>query len=276
MAHAYEMTGWGRARSRLVITCEHASNRIPTRYRCLGVPDRDLADHIAWDIGAATLTRALSRAFRAPAVLAKFSRLVVDANRAPDAHDVIVEESDGRRIPGNIGLALSERLLRLTRYHAAYHAAVDRCLRLNRPEFLLSVHSFTPVLAGSTRDFDLGVLFDHFEDLAKELAAALSLEGFSARLNQPYSGREGLIYSAARHGSAHGIPYLELEVNQRLLRDERTVAAVAAGVARSLHRLLCRIGHPRAAGGRTPTFGTDPAPPLHQAVGPAPVRPGRE
>ncbi len=45
--------------SDIVLICEHASNHIPARYGRLGLPDFELERHIAWDIGAAEVTRAL-------------------------------------------------------------------------------------------------------------------------------------------------------------------------------------------------------------------------
>jgi len=43
-----------------------------------------------------------------------------------------------------------------------------------------------------------------------------------------------LIYSAARHGGCHGAPYLELEVNNALLREPHAVERMALGIARAL------------------------------------------
>ncbi|TIM62707.1 MAG: N-formylglutamate amidohydrolase, partial [Mesorhizobium sp.] len=47
-------------RSDIVLLCEHASNHIPAEYAKLGLDISHLQRHIAWDIGAAEVTRRLS------------------------------------------------------------------------------------------------------------------------------------------------------------------------------------------------------------------------
>lgn len=80
----------------------------------------------------------------------------------------------------------------------------------------------------------VGVLFDEHEDLAEEAARRLEAAGFLTARNAPYSGKAGLIYAPQRHGRAHGLPYLELELNQALLTRPAAARAVAARVARAL------------------------------------------
>ena len=43
--------------SDVVLLCEHASNFIPAEYDGLGLSPHELSRHIAWDIGAARVTR---------------------------------------------------------------------------------------------------------------------------------------------------------------------------------------------------------------------------
>src|SRR3546814_11286130 len=61
-------------RSPVVLICEHASNHIPAEYDGLGRDAETLHDHIAWDIGAAAVTRALSRKLDAVAFLGTLDR----------------------------------------------------------------------------------------------------------------------------------------------------------------------------------------------------------
>src|SRR5947208_1658208 len=88
-----------------VFICDHASNAVPPELGDLGLPASELARHIAWDIGAAVVTKALSEIFDSPAVLTVFSRLVIDCNRHPEAHDLIPPVSDNTPIPGNANLS---------------------------------------------------------------------------------------------------------------------------------------------------------------------------
>jgi predicted N-formylglutamate amidohydrolase len=214
--------------ARLVLTCEHASAAVPDEYAGLGLAPDQLTDHIGWDIGAAALTAELGRRLGAPAVLSGVSRLLVDCNRDLGDADLIPHVSHGVEIPGNASVDAAQRVERLRRFYEPYHAAIDAQLVLHGDAVLLSVHSFTPELNGCARPFDVGVLFDDFHALAGAVARQIAADGFTVRMNEPYSGLDGLIFSARSHGRRHGIRYLELEVNNRLLRTDADVRAVAA------------------------------------------------
>ena len=231
----------GAIQAPFVFTCEHASAAVPDRYAGLGLGAGDLADHIAWDIGAAALAAQLAAAFAAPLVESAFSRLVIDCNRDLGDHDLIVGETHGVAVPGNRDLAADERAHRIERYHRPYHDAVDAALA-ERPKetVLVSVHSFTPELRGRRRELEVGVLYDDHVPLAGRLADAIATTGFVVRHNEPYSGLDGLIYSARTHGVRHGLRYVELEVNNGLLRDDAGIEAVAARLRRALKAVAAR------------------------------------
>jgi predicted N-formylglutamate amidohydrolase len=108
-----------------------------------------------------------------------------------------------------------------------------RILRGIRP-LLFAVHSFTPVLGRERRPFDIGVLFAKHASIARRIGRALGAQGLSVRYNEPYSGLAGMMYSAERHGSHHGIPCLELEMNQALFRDPAAGRVLARAVSRAL------------------------------------------
>jgi len=211
---------------------------VPEPYRDLGLRPEQLTDHIGWDIGAALVTEALAEYFAAPAILSQASRLVIDCNRDLGDHDLIVPISDGVRVPGNAEIGADETARRVREIYAPFHRTIDAILQQQRPSLLLSVHSFTPTMNGRSRDFDIGVLFDLYADEATALGKALSAEGFRVRYNEPYSGLDGLIYSAKRHGTRHGVRYLELEINNGLLREEGPARALAHRIASALAPLL--------------------------------------
>jgi len=227
----------GRAGARFVLTCEHASAAIPLEYADLGLTRAQIEEHIGWDIGAAAVTEELSRLLSAPAVLSAASRLLVDCNRDLTDHDLMPGESHGVLVPGNAAIDAAERAARLARFNDPYHAAIDAALGGEPQAILLSVHSFTPSLNGRARPFDVGVLFDDFADLAHGLARELSRVGFVVRMNEPYSGLEGLIFSAQAHGRRHGRRYLEIEINNRLLGSDTDAKAISRRVADAVTRL---------------------------------------
>ena len=222
----------------LLLTCEHASPAVPAEYANLGLGPGQLRDHIGWDIGAATVTEELSRQLRAPAVLSAASRLLVDCNRDLPDHDLMPRESCGVAIPGNERIDDGDRADRLQRFYTPFHAAVDAVARANPNALLLSIHTFTPELHGQPRPFDVGVLFDAYDDLAGAFAADIGAAGFGVRMNEPYSGLDGLIFSARRHGRQHGLRYLELEINNRLLRRDDQAREVARRLVDAVARLL--------------------------------------
>jgi predicted N-formylglutamate amidohydrolase len=94
----YEIRNAGAAPN-LLFLCDHAANAVPTELGTLGLSLADFQTHIAYDIGAAPLARALADRFGAPAILARWSRLLVDLNRGTDDPTVVMKLSDGRIIP---------------------------------------------------------------------------------------------------------------------------------------------------------------------------------
>ena len=83
-----------QGRSPILLICEHASNRLPSRYGTLGLAPSDLESHIAWDPGALGVAQELSRLLDAPLIHASVSRLVLDLNREPSAPDSICTLSE--------------------------------------------------------------------------------------------------------------------------------------------------------------------------------------
>jgi predicted N-formylglutamate amidohydrolase len=238
-------SGTGASSSNWVLACEHASCSLPRAYGTLGLGRADLRDHIGWDVGAAAVMREAARRLDAPCVASRWSRLLIDCNRDAADPSLIVARSDGREIPGNARLTRRERERRLAEYYAPYHEALDRVIRraLTRggDVRLLSVHSFTPCLQdGRPRPFDIGVLFDRHVPLARRLGSALRKLGYAVRYNEPYSGLAGLIYSARRHGDGNGIPYVELEINNGLLRDPAGTKRLGRDVAKALESIAVK------------------------------------
>ena len=111
-----------------LLVCDHASRAFPRSLARLGLPELATWQHMAWDIGAAELTRGLAGALGAPAVLAGYSRLVVDCNRPPDDAEAFRTVSDGHEIPGNRALTELDRAQRLACFFDPYHEAIGAML----------------------------------------------------------------------------------------------------------------------------------------------------
>jgi len=222
----------GAADAPVFLTCEHASERLPAGWSWPARDRRLVGTHWAFDPGAAELTAELAAALRAPAVLSRFSRLLVDPNRPADSDTLFRAEAEGEPVELNRDLSDAERRTRLERFHRPYHEAIDQRLAGHGAEVVFSIHTFTPIYEGQVRQVEVGVLFDTQEALAVALAERIARAGFRTALNEPWSGRAGLIYAAERHAGAHGRKALELEVRQDLaVRPEvrtRLVEVLAA------------------------------------------------
>jgi len=208
----------------LILVCDHASNAIPLSMNNLGLPPELLSQHIAWDIGAAQVTRRLAERLDAPAVLSGYSRLLIDHNRAPGDPDSIPAISDGMEVPGNCGLSDTEAEWRLETFFWPYHHALTNTLayqwRHGRAPALVSIHSYTPQLNGGTlRPWHIGILWNRDPRLALRLLEALRADpNLCIGDNEPYSGRE-LGYTIDTHAGAAGLPHASLEIRQDLLAD---------------------------------------------------------
>ena len=230
----------------LVLTCEHASRRIPAPLRTTANDRKWLSTHWGWDIGARTVCREMIRQTGGVGVFARFSRLLADAHRAPSHEHLVRCAVEGDVLSFNQGLTIEEVDRRLEKYHAPYHAAIDRVIgaRMSQPGdvMLLAVHSFTPQLGDDRREMDVGVLFDPYEPVARRFRDEIAAEGLKVALNEPYSGRNGLMYAAMRHGQAHGALYLELELNQKLIGNAADARKMGSALTRAFRRLRFRSG----------------------------------
>lgn len=225
----------GRPRSGCIVyTCEHASNRVPRPLRASRADRALLAMHWGYDIGAAWITRRLAKGDMA--VLSRASRLVLDANRAPDDPTLALPDTHEGPVSFNQALSAADLAARIDRFHAPLHAEIARVIRQVKPRFLVSIHSFTPTWRGVAREVQAGVLFDDHDALAMRLVHELRAEGWRTEPNEPYSGKAGLIYSAARHGREADVPYLEIEVRQDLVNTRAKAEAVADRIRSAMRR----------------------------------------
>lgn len=230
----------GRLDGGLLVLVDHASNRIPPEYADLGLGRADLSRHIAYDVGAGPLGRAIAERLDAPAVLTRFSRLLIDPNRGEDDPTLIMRLSDGAVVPGNAGVDAGERERRLARFHRPYHTAVealiDEMLATGVAPAIFSVHSYTPIWKGARRPWHAGVLWDRDDRFPVPLFEALSAEhGLRVGDNEPYAG--SLMHDTMhRHGTRRGLAHALLEVRNDLIESP-------AGVLEWADRLEPILGH---------------------------------
>ena len=239
---AYEEIA-GRPGARVLLICDHATNRVPASVAGgdLGLPPEEMARHIAYDIGARGVVLELARLMGAPALATRFSRLVIDPNRGEDDPTLVMRLYDGTIIPANRYLTKDEVERRLDAWHRPYHRAIDAAIeRMGRPA-LVSIHSYTPQLKGRPlRPWQVGILWHHDGRLAGPLLERLRAEGYCVGDNEPYSGElEGDTMS--RHGTGRGLAHVLIELRQDLIANPGEQAAWAARLAPILARAIEEI-----------------------------------
>jgi predicted N-formylglutamate amidohydrolase len=212
-------------RSNFVFLVDHASRRIPRRLNNLGVPPAELERHIAWDIGALAVARQVAASLDAPLVAQNYSRLVIDCNRDPRVPSSIPVIGEYTDIPGNVRLGEAELAARRREifepYHARIQALVDARLAADRPTILVAQHSMTNVFKGSHRAMHAAVLYNRDRRFAGLVLDALRREpGLTIGDNEPYFVSDDTDYTVPVHGERRGLPHVEIEIRQDLIRDE--------------------------------------------------------
>lgn len=226
----------------LLLLCDHATNFLPRAFKSLGLDEAQLARHIAWDIGIAEVTRDMARRLDAPAVMTHFSRLIVDPNRPLDDPTLIPQIGDGVVVPGNRNLTDEDRQRRLDTFHWPYHQAVDRALdalaaRGPGPA-VVSMHSFTPMMKGFERPWQIGILWNEDPRLARPMMAKLRAQGITVGDNEPYSGRGGCGHTLQDHADSRGLANVLIEVRQDLIDTHHGAAEWAALLTKALSEVL--------------------------------------
>lgn len=218
----------------LLLICEHAGNKVPAPWRDLDVAVAFLETHFAFDIGAGALTLLLAERLRAPAVLGNYSRLFLDLNRSPADWDCLRPDMGGIPVPGNRAVTDEDRALREAITRVPFDTAVRHFLAA-RPA-VVSVHSFTPVMAGKTRTTDIGVLWRKECRMGDRALAQLRRQddGFIIGSNDPYDWHLAEGYSLRHHGLDQGLPCLYLEIRNDLLGNPQDLMRMADVLAPAL------------------------------------------
>ncbi|MBD3728567.1 MAG: N-formylglutamate amidohydrolase [Sphingomonadales bacterium] len=235
---AYRIIGTPRFGG-LLVAADHASNRVPDDI-ALGIDPALMHEHIAIDIGVGPIAEMMAERAGTAAFLGNVSRLVADTNRVETDPAAIPEMSDGRAIPGNIGI---DREARLARFHRPYNQALDSLLATTPPMLTLVLHSYTPRLAtdpDAARPWHCGLLYDDDDRGAVLARPLLEADGLLVGDQMPYSGK---VYNAVirRHFESEGRPYLYLEVRQDLVATPAQQREWADRLARVCNEVALRL-----------------------------------
>lgn len=217
----------GDNHSGLLLLGDHANKELPAEYGSLGLPESEFSRHIACDIGTRALVVALARHLGAPALMTRFSRLLIDPNRGEDDPTLIMKISDRAIVPGNQAVDEAEREIRLRKYYRPYHNAIseqiDLMMDTDRIPIIFSVHSFTHSWRGMSRPWHAGVLWDKDPRFSVRVVEGLRRQGdLVIGDNEPYKGslRGDTMY---RHGTKRGLAHALIEVRQDLISTNNGV-----------------------------------------------------
>lgn len=203
---------------KFLITCEHATNRVPDNYRHLfSDAGDDLQSHRGWDPGAFIIAHTIQKAVHAPVLSFPFTRLLIDPNRS--LHHPRLFSDFTKQLPKREKNNLINSLYLPYRENA--EEALSEIASQAEQVVHLSIHTFTPSLNGRERAFDIGLLYDPSRKAEKQFCSkwkhALQHENSVLRIkmNQPYKGKSDGFTTYLRHRL--GVQYvgIELEVNQK-------------------------------------------------------------
>lgn len=225
--------------SPLLLVCEHAGRVIPESLSGLGLSGEELDMHIAYDIGAENLARELAGRFGCTLVVQRYSRLVIDCNRPPGNAQSIPETSDQIDIPGNRKLSQEDRECREREIFEPFARAGRAEISREHIRYAFSVHSFTPVMDGLPRPWDIGFLYRHRSSgggrlvkLARQLWPDMTVGD-----NQPYRVEDGSDWFIPVCAESRNIPHSLIEVRNDHLRNAEELTSWAD----RLHSLLSRF-----------------------------------
>lgn len=229
----------------ILLVCDHASRRFPAALGTMGLDPFARRCHLAHDIGAGQLTERLASELKATAVLCQYSRLVVDCNRELMDPSAFLEFGDGIVVPGNRNLHADDKDKRANEiywpYHDAVESQVERLKATGRLPIFIAVHSFTPVLNGESRPWQMGVLSDTDRATAEFLLHDLREAGFHVGDNEPYSGKAPHDFTVDEHAESIELPHVGIEIRQDLIDDDKGVEEICSVLRPAIASLPARL-----------------------------------
>lgn len=172
-------------------------------------------------------------------VMAKYSRLLVDVNRPLSSPTLFRTECDGIEVDLNKNMDEIEKKQRIKMCYESYHKELSDMVKLVKPELLISIHGFdckinflfyiryTDCYEGSKREVEIGVLFNKDDSIAKPLNDHFRSAGYDSRLNEPWSGKDGYMFSVETAASLIDAKCIMIEFRQDLLTKSNWRANVA-------------------------------------------------
>lgn len=218
------MAAKSKAQWALLISCEHAGNKIPREYNSRVTDELKelLQTHRGWDRGALQIAKEVSRTENAPLYFTELSRLLIDCNRS--IHHKSCLGPTFRDAPED----MKEQIAR-DFYYPYRKSVMDGIERLRKEGFRVlhcAFHSFTPIMDGIVRNAEFGLLYDPGQSAEKRWADIIMNQlkeqefPWRMRRNYPYLGKSDGFTKMLR-GKFGGTNYagFELEFNQAIFEE---------------------------------------------------------
>lgn len=216
--------------SPVIVVCEHASCFIPPELNSLGLDAEGAKSHIAWDPGAMAVAEGISNRLDAVLVASQVSRLVYDCNRPPGAEGAVPARSEIFDIPGNRNLGQAERDTRIALVYEPFRTSLASVIAAaNSPAIIVTIHSFTSIYNGKTRDVELGILHDSDARLADAMLMNTHWHtALDVRRNEPYGPEDGVTHTLRENAVPAGLHNVMIEIRNDLITTPREQDAMAA------------------------------------------------
>lgn len=230
----------GNYLSPIILTCDHASHKLPESVNKLGLPPYFRFSHAGWDIGALSFSKKLSEVLHTPLLYTNYSRLLIDCNRPLESQELIPSDIHGFTIPGNTHLTQEEKDARIEYFFSPYHTFLHqfalRTQKIFKHAWYLAIHSFTPELKGLQRPWEVSILFKTPSRQSEYLLEACSKAGWKTGSNEPYSVDSLSDYGLLVHGEQLGLPSVMIEIRQDMLSDPKKAQKIIPSLLSILGR----------------------------------------
>ncbi len=221
----------------ILIVVDHASNYIPMRYKNLGLSNKLLASHIAYDLNILNLSNKINNLFNSNIITSKYSRLLIDLNRGSQDPTLIPSISEKNIIPGNININRNEKNFRITKIYKPYHSKINQIILKNKIKLILSLHSFNPYFKNEKRQTEIGILSNEDRRFSDLLIKQMKKSGkFKIGDNIPYKGNliDDTLY---KHGLKKNIFHTLIEIRNDLINSEIKVNNIARFIVSSVKKI---------------------------------------
>ncbi len=232
----------GRRRKDCILICEHGGRDVPESMDLLGLSPDLFEKHYAYDIGVRRITETLSDLLDAPAVIANYSRMIIDLNRRPDHPTSIPSQGEGMIIPGNRDLTTEEREQRIAEFFIPFHTALETMIDENLEEghipAIISIHSFTPTFFKQKRPWEFCILWVQDPRIPEPLMEWFARDGHTIGNNQPYDARILRGTTVNAHADARRLPSALIEIRNDLTDTDAKSDIWAEKLAQALPPVL--------------------------------------